>query len=188
MEHTEVQQPEQAEKLWYIVKVQNNRESGIRDAIIRKIAIAGMDDMFGGVVIPTERVTEIKNGKKRIIKRKLYPGYVVVNMVLNDDTWFLIREIRGVADFTGPRGKPLPLSKAEAARLTAPEIVEDEESPKLNIQFAVEDTIKITSGSLEGLEGVVTKIDVATGLVTVLVTIFGRSTPVDISYWQVQPI
>ena len=86
---------------WYILKVQSNREDSIRDGLQRRVAIAGLDDYFGEIIVPTEMVTEFKGGKKRVVKRKLYPGYIVVHMEINDDTWFLVRETPGIGDFTG---------------------------------------------------------------------------------------
>ncbi|MEM9659180.1 MAG: transcription termination/antitermination NusG family protein, partial [Planctomycetota bacterium] len=90
---------------WYILKVQSNRERSIADALRRKIAIEGLDDYFGDVVVPTEKVTEFKGGKKKVVERKLYPGYIVVRMHINDDTWFAVRETSGIGDFTGSGGK-----------------------------------------------------------------------------------
>ena len=86
---------------WYILKVQSNREESIREGLLRRVAIQGLDRFFGEVIVPTEKVTEFKGGKKRVIKRKLYPGYLVVNMEINEDTWFLVRETPGIGDFTG---------------------------------------------------------------------------------------
>ena len=86
---------------WYILKVQSNREESIREGLLRRVAIAGLEYYFGDVIVPIERVTEFKGGKKRVIKRKLYPGYLVVHMEINDDTWFLVRETPGIGDFTG---------------------------------------------------------------------------------------
>ncbi len=91
---------------WYILKVQSNREESIREGLVRRVAIAGLDRFFGEVIVPTEKVTEFKGGKKRVVKRKLYPGYLVVNMEINEDTWFLVRETPGIGDFTGAAGQP----------------------------------------------------------------------------------
>ena len=86
---------------WYILKVQSNREESIREGLLRRVSIQGLDRFFGEVIVPTEKVTEFKGGKKRVIKRKLYPGYIVVHMEINEDTWFLVRETPGIGDFTG---------------------------------------------------------------------------------------
>ena len=101
---------------WYILKVQSNREESIREGLLRRVAIAGLDRYFGDVIVPTEKVTEFKGGKKRVIKRKLYPGYLVVHMEINDDTWFLVRETPGIGDFTGAAGRPSPMLPHEVQR------------------------------------------------------------------------
>ncbi len=94
---------------WYILKVQSNRERSIAEALERKMRIEGLDRFFDQVIVPTEKVTEFKGGKKKIVERKLYPGYIVVHMHINDDTWFAVRETSGVGDFTGAGGKPTPM-------------------------------------------------------------------------------
>src|SRR5687767_4157369 len=91
---------------WYILKVQSNREESIREALQRRVAIQGMQEYFGDIIVPVEMRTEFKNGKKRVVKHKLYPGYLVVRMEITDDTWFLVRETPGIGDFTGAGGKP----------------------------------------------------------------------------------
>ena len=100
---------------WYILKVQSNREESIREGLLRRVAIAGLGYFFGEVIVPTEKVTEFKGGKKRVVKRKLYPGYLVVHMEINDDTWFLVRETPGIGDFTGAAGHPSPMLPHEVS-------------------------------------------------------------------------
>ena len=173
---------------WYILKVQSNRERSIADALRRKIAIEGLDDYFGEVVVPTEKVTEFKGGKKKVVERKLYPGYIVVNMCITDDTWFAVRETSGIGDFTGAGGKPTPMLPHEVARIVQTEEEEQTEAPKLNIRFKLEDRVKIKEGTFEGFEGDVNHIDEASGRVTVMINIFGRSTPVEMEYWQIEAV
>ena len=98
---------------WFILKVQSNREKSICDALRRRVSVQGLDEYFGEILVPTEDVAEFKNGKRRVVKRKLYPGYIVANMVLNDETWFLVRETPGIGDFTGAAGKPTPMLPEE---------------------------------------------------------------------------
>jgi len=173
---------------WYILKVQSNREKSITDALRRKIAVEGLEDYFGDVVVPVEKVTEFKNGKKRVVQRKLYPGYIVVHMCINDDTWFAVRETSGIGDFTGSGGKPTPMLAHEIARIVQQDEEETEETPKLNISFAVGDSVKVKEGNFESFEGDVHTIDEHSGRVTVMINIFGRSTPVELEYWQVEQI
>ncbi|GAB6164543.1 hypothetical protein JCM19992_05430 [Thermostilla marina] len=174
---------------WYILKVQNNREDTIREAILRRIKVAGLEKYFGEIIVPTERVTEFKRGKRRVVKRKLYPGYIVIQMAINDDTWFLVRETPGVGDFTGAIGRPTPMLPHEVERiksLMAEETGEDQ--PKLKIGFSVGDRVKVNEGNFANFEGEVSAIDEANGHVTVMINIFGRSTPVELGYWQIEPV
>jgi len=173
---------------WYILKVQSNRERSISEALRRKIAIEGLEEYFGDVVVPTEKVTEFKGGKKKVVERKLYPGYIVVHMCINDDTWFAVRETSGIGDFTGSGGKPTPMLPHEVARIIHKEEEEHSESPKLDIRFKINDRVKIKEGTFEGFEGDVNDIDGASGRVTVMINIFSRSTPVELEYWQIESV
>lgn len=171
---------------WYILKVQSNREKSITAALKRKIAVEGLEDYFGEVVVPVEKVTEFKGGKKKVVNRKLYPGYIVVNMHINDDTWFAVRETSGIGDFTGSGGKPTPMLPSEVARIVQTEEEETEDAPKLNISFKIGDRVKVNDGNFESFEGEVNAIDEHSGRITVMINIFGRSTPVELEYWQVE--
>jgi transcription termination/antitermination protein NusG len=171
---------------WYILKVQSNRERSIAEALERKIAVEGLSRYFDQVIVPTEKVTEFKGGKKKIVERKLYPGYIVVHMHINDDTWFAVRETSGVGDFTGAGGKPTPMLASEVSRIVQTEAEETTESPKLDIKFASGDKVKVKEGNFESFEGEVGTIDEASGRVTVMINIFGRSTPVELEYWQIE--
>lgn len=171
---------------WYILKVQSNRERSIADALQRKIKIEGLDRYFDQVVVPTEKVTEFKAGKKKVVERKLYPGYIVVHMCINDDTWFAVRETSGIGDFTGSAGKPTPMLPQEVARIIKKDEEEVAEQPKLNINFKIGDRVKIKEGTFESFEGEVNLIDEQNGRITVMINIFGRSTPVELEYWQVE--
>jgi len=180
--------PKSDQMEWYILKVQTNREESIREGLLRRAAIAGLDHYFGEIIIPTEKVTEFKGGKKRIISRKLYPGYLVIQMELNDDTWFLVRETPGIGDFTGAVGRPSPLPPHEVNRILAKKEERPGELPKLKIGFRVGDRVKITEGTFENFEGEVSSIDEANGRVTVMISIFNRTTPVEFEYWQLEKV
>ncbi|MBN2473697.1 MAG: transcription termination/antitermination factor NusG [Pirellulales bacterium] len=173
---------------WYILKVQSNREDSIRDGLLRRVAIAGLERYFAEVIVPTEKVTEFKGGKKRVSKRKLYPGYLVVNMEINDDTWFLVRETPGIGDFTGAAGHPTPMLPHEVSRIVAKQEEKSEKAPKLKIGFSPGDQVKINEGTFENFEGEVEAIDETNGRVTVMINIFGRSTPVELEYWQIEAV
>ncbi len=171
---------------WYILKVQSNREESIREGLLRRVAIAGLGYCFGDIIVPTEKVTEFKGGKKKVIKRKLYPGYLVVHMEINDDTWFLVRETPGIGDFTGAAGRPSPMLPHEVSRIVAKQEEKSEKAPKLKIAFREGERVKINEGTFENFEGEVDSIDETNGRVTVMINIFGRSTPVELEYWQIE--
>ena len=173
---------------WYILKVQSNREDSIREGLMRRVAIAGLEYYFGDVIVPTEKVTEFKGGKKKVVKRKLYPGYLVVHMEINDDTWFLVRETPGIGDFTGAAGRPSPMLPHEVSRIVTKHEEKSEKAPKLKIAFHEGDRVKINEGTFENFEGEVDSIDQTNGRVTVMINIFGRSTPVELEYWQIEAL
>ena len=173
---------------WYILNVQSNREDSIREGLIRRIKLQGLDHLFGEVIVPKEQVTEFKSGKKRVVSRKLYPGYILVHMVLNDESWYLVRETSGIGDFTGSAGRPSPMLEADVNKLLNKAEEKTDDAPRLKISFRKGDRVKINEGTFENFEGEVEQIDEANGRVTVILSIFGRSTPVDIEYWQIETV
>jgi transcriptional antiterminator NusG len=173
---------------WYILKVQSNREDSIADALQRRIAIAGLGDYFDEIIVPTEKVSEFKAGKKRIVKRKIYPGYIVVHMELNDDTWFLVRETPGIGDFTGSGGKPTPMLPHEVNKIISKPEDSAVEQVRNAIPFSQGDRVRIKEGTFENFEGDVDNIDQASGRVTIMINIFGRSTPVELEYYQAEKL
>jgi transcription termination/antitermination protein NusG len=187
-EEPKTEEPKSDKMDWYILKVQSNREESIREGLLRRVAIAGLGNYFGDVIVPTEKVTEFKGGKKKVIKRKLYPGYLVVHMEINDDTWFLVRETPGIGDFTGAAGHPSPMLPHEVSRIVSKQEEKSEKAPKLKIAFREGERVKINEGTFENFEGEVDAIDQTNGRVTVMINIFGRSTPVELEYWQIEAL
>lgn len=188
-----VDEDETVEMKWYILKVQVNRENSICDALKRRVKVAGVERYFGEVLVPTEDVREFnKAGKQRITKRKLYPGYIVVNMEINDDSWFLVRETSGIGDFTGAAGKPAPLTPEEVSRIiatTKPEVEEDgEDNIKTAIPFKVGDRVRVKEGYFQNHEGEVSAVDERNGRITVMINIFGRPNPVELDHWHVENV
>jgi transcriptional antiterminator NusG len=188
-----VEEGEEVEMSWYILKVQVNRENSICDALRRRVKVAGIERFFGEVLVPTEDVREFnKAGKQRIRKRKLYPGYIVVNMAINDDSWFLVRETSGIGDFTGAAGKPAPLTPEEVSRIiatTMPDVEEDgEDSIKTAIPFKVGDRVRVKEGYFQNHEGEVSAVDERNGRITVMINIFGRPNPVELDHWHVENV
>ena len=175
-------------KDWYIVKVQSNREESIREALLRRVAIEGLGEFFGECIVPVEMRSEFRNGKKRVFKAKLWPGYLVVHMEINDHTWHLVRSTPGIGDFVGGAGKPSPLAPHDVAKILAKQDEKLDEAPKLKIAFKQGDRVKIIEGTFENFEGEVDAIDIPNGRVTVMINIFGRSTPVELEYWQIEAV
>jgi transcriptional antiterminator NusG len=179
---------EEIRKEWYILKVQSNREESIKEGLMRRVRAAGLDRYFGECIVPTEMVSEFKGGKKRVTKRKLYPGYLVVHMEINDDTWYLVRETTGIGDFTGSVGRPTPMLPQDVQKILAKSEEKTDEAPKLRISFKKGDRVKINEGTFENFEGEVDTIDEGNGRVSVMINIFGRSTPVELEYWQIEAV
>ncbi|MDR3232716.1 MAG: transcription termination/antitermination protein NusG [Planctomycetaceae bacterium] len=180
------EEQKKGKKDWYILKVQVNREDTIKKSLERRIAVSGLEDCFGDILVPTEKVTEIRGDKKRIVKRKLYPGYIMVFMEINDETWFLVRETSGVGDFTGTQGRPTAMLSHEVQRILKSEQESPQKAPELKVGYRVGQIVKVKDGPFETLEGTVGNIDASSGRVTVIISIFGRSTPVELEYWQVE--
>ncbi|WP_169978157.1 transcription termination/antitermination protein NusG [Tautonia rosea] len=175
------------ELVWYVLKVQSGREDTIRDALERRVKIQDLGRFFGQIVVPKEKVTEIRNNKKRTVERKSYPGYIMVHMELNEKTWFVVRETPGVGDFVGAHGTPTPMSQAEIDKILKPEEPgETKAVPKIDLERG--DRVKIKEGSFENFEGTVEEVIEARGLVKVMIIIFNRPTPVDLEYWQVERV
>jgi transcriptional antiterminator NusG len=180
-------------KRWYVLRVASNREEQVREALSRKVKIEGLHQQIGRILVPTERVKRVRSGQQRVYERKLYPGYVFVEMAPTDDgnvqeeSWFIIKETSGVGDFIGIEGKPSPMSDTEVAKMLN-QAERPEEAPSIQMEFKKNDRIKIKGGSFEGFEGDVEDIDSEKGTVQVIVTIFGRATPLDIEYWQLEKL
>jgi len=179
----------QPDLVWYVLKVQSSREDTIRDALQRRVKIQGLQKFFDKIVVPTEKITEIRNNKKRIVERKTYPGYIMVQMELNEKTWFLVRETPGVGDFVGAHGTPTKMTDAEVNQMLHQEEEKTTaEAPKVRIDVERGDRVKIKDGPFENFEGTVEEVIEGRGLVKVMLIIFNRPTPVDLEYWQLERI
>src|SRR5215471_4938071 len=177
---------------WYTLKVQVNREDSIKDALWRRVKMNGLDRFFHEIVVPTEDVVEFtKTGKRRTVKRKLYPGYILVNMAVSDESWFVVRETSGIGDFTGSAGKPTPMEPKDVERiLRSSKVLPEEEGAeaKTAIPFKTGDRVRVKEGYFQNFEGDVYAIDETHGRVTVMINIFGRPTPVEIEHWQIEAV
>lgn len=179
---------------WYVLRVASNKEDQVRDALERKVKIEALERWIGRVLVPTQREKRVRGGTARVYHRKLYPGYVFVEMATEPDgsipenVWFVIKETTGVGDFIGSGGKPSPMPAADAEKMLAA-AVKPEDTPTLaNLNFKKGDKVKVREGPFENFEGVVDEINSQKGTVRVIVTIFGRATPIDIEYWQIEAV
>ncbi len=172
---------------WYVLRVQSGREDRICENLKKRVLAAGLEPVLPQALVPKEIVSEVKGGKKRNYSRKIYPGYVLVQMDLTDDVWFLIRETPGIGDFVGAHGRPAPMEPHEVEKLLG-EMKRTEEKPKVKIQFEKGESVKIKEGPIESFDGIVDEVFPDKGVVKVIVTIFGRPTPVELEYWQVEAI
>lgn len=179
---------------WYVLRVASNKEESVRDALTRKVQIENLTDRVGRVLVPTVPERRIKGGQSRVYNRKLYPGYVFVEMKteedgsIQEDVWFLVKETTGVGDFIGSEGKPSAMNDPEVEKMLA--VAErPTDTPSLaGMRFKKGDRVKIREGSFENFEGEVESVDEQKGIVTVQITIFGRSTPVDMEYWNLERV
>ncbi len=172
---------------WYFLRVQVGREERIRKTMIARIKQAGLEEFVPQVLVPSEQVAEVREGKRRIRKKKLYPGYLMVQMELNDDVWFAIRETSGFGDFVGSRGTPTPMTSQEVENILG-RMDESKEAPKMSVQFNKGDRVKIKDGPFENIDGTVEDVNPEKGTLEVAVTLFGRSTNVSLGYWEVEPV
>lgn len=180
---------------WYVLRVASNREEQVKEALGRKVTLEGLESVIGRIVVPVEQVKRIRAGKQRVLKRKLYPGYVFMEIEpgqdgkINDKAWFLIKETMGVGDFVGTEGLPVPMSDTDVAKmLSEVDKATEQAAANIKVDFAKGDVVKIREGAFENFEGAVDSIDAERGVVRVIVTIFGRSTPLDIEYWQIEKV
>jgi transcriptional antiterminator NusG len=176
---------------WFVLRVASNKENYVRETLLRKVQIEGLNDRVGRIMVPTEKTKTLKGGKTKITETKLYPGYIFVEMRLEtdgripQDVFFLIKETTGVGDFVGTAGRPTPMAVHEAEKMLF-DSRRPEETPSVKMEFAPGDYVTITEGPFERYEGTVDEVLPDKGLVRVLVTIFGRQAPVELEYWQIQ--
>lgn len=176
---------------WFVLRVASNKEDYVRETLLRKIKIEGLTHLVSRILVPTEKVKTMKGGKQRITARKLYPGYVFVEMKLEDDgripqdVFFLIKETTGVGDFIGTAGRPAPMQVHEVEKMVLASRAPEEE-PQVRMEFQPGDHVKIREGPFENMEGTVDQLLPEQGKVRVIVTIFGRATPLEIEYWQIE--
>jgi len=182
---------------WFVLRVATNREDSVRERLVKRIKADGLEHRIPQVIVPVERITEIKGGKKRVVNRKIYPGYIMIQARLgekdSDDpedqkVWFALHETPGLKDFVGGSGTvPTPMSDEEVESVLAA-MQESEEAPKMAVKVKRGDTVRIKEGAFEGFDGTVEEILESQGKLRISVTIFGRATSVEIEHWLVEPV
>ncbi len=174
-------------KQWYIVHTYSGFEHKVKAALEERIKSAGKEALFGRILVPTEKVIELVKGERRSSSRKFYPGYIVVQMELNDETWHLVRHTPKVTGFIGSKDKPIPLTDQEAEAIIQ-QMEEGAQKPKPKYQFEKGDEVRVIDGPFASFNGIVDQVIPEKGKVRVLVSIFGRSTPVELDFMQVNRI
>lgn len=172
-------------KRWYVLHTYSGYEENVARNLKQRIESMGMDDKIFNILIPTEKRIKIKNGKRKVVEEKIFPGYVLVEMVVTDDSWYVVRNTPNVTGFVGSGTTPTPLADDEVAGLQKRMGVEE---PKYTIDVVVGSPVRITDGPFKGFEGKISEIDDERGKVKVLVSVFGRETPVELDFLQVKKI
>ena len=169
------------EAKWYVVHTYSGYENKVATNIEKAVENRGMHDLIQEVKVPTETVTEIKDNKKREVERKIFPGYVLIKMIMTDESWYIVRNTRGCTGFVGPSSKPIPLTEKEVAALGV-------EKRQIEVNYGVGDTSRSTDGPMEGFAGIVKELEVEKDKLKVVVSMFGRETPVELELDQVEPV
>ena len=171
---------------WYVVHAYSGMEKAVERNIRERINRAGMQHMFGEILVPTEEVVEIKNGQKRSSERRFYPGYVLVQMVMNDDTWHLVKHTNKVTGFVGgAKNRPAPISDDDVRKILG-QMEEGTEKPRHKVEFVVGEYVRVKDGPFTDFNGTVEEVNYEKSKVRVSVTIFGRATPVELEFSQVE--
>ncbi len=169
------------EARWYVVHTYSGYENKVASNLATTVENRGLKDLIQEIRVPTERVTEIKDNKTKEVERKIFPGYVIVKMIMNDESWYVVRNIRGCTGFVGPSSKPVPLSDEEVLRLGV-------ETRSVEIEYKEGDSVRIIDGPFEDSIGVVDSIDLQNNCVRVMIQMFGRETPVELELSEVEPL
>lgn len=170
------------DRRWYVIHTYSGYENKVKQNLLHRIETMEMRDQIFNVIVPTEEEIEIKNGQRRTVQKKVFPGYVLVQMKMNDNSWYVVRNTPGVTSFVGHGNKPTPLEEDEVKAILKQM---EQEAPKVKVSYQVGQAVKITDGPFTDFEGIVDAIDHERGRVRVLVSFFGREAPVELDFLQV---
>lgn len=173
------------QKKWYVIHTYSGYEDQVAEALKQRIESLDMADKIFSVIVPKEKQIEIKNGRRRTVEKKIFPGYIMVEMIVTEDSWFVVRNTPNVTGFVGTATTPSPLSEDEVKSIQRRMGIEE---PKYSIDFSVGEVVNITDGPFKGFDGQVNEIDEQKGKIKVLVSMFGRETPVELDSLQVRKI
>ena len=172
-------------KHWYVIHTQTGQELRVKNSLETKIRQSGVETLIGPILVPTERVAEIRGGKKRVSERKFFPGYLLVQMEMNDENWHLIRATTGVTGFIGAGRQPLPLSEEDVSEILR-QTEERKEKPAPRVMFAKGERVRVIEGPFTNFTGAIEEVNTQRGKLKVMVSIFSRQTPVELEFWQVE--
>jgi transcriptional antiterminator NusG len=173
------------ERNWYVIHTYAGYEDQVAEQIKQRVDTLGLEEKVFNVIVPKQKEIEIKGGKKKVVEKRIYPGYVFVDMIVTDDSWYVVRNTPNVTGFIGLGVRPTPMSVGEVEKL---KLLMQAEEPKYNVEFDAGDLVRISDGPLKSFEGKITEVDHDKGKVKVVVSMFGRETPVTMDFLQVKKI
>ena len=178
---------EQGQARWYVIHAYSGFEHKVSESIKEQASKQGLSNMIEDISVPTQEIVEVKRGARVNTERKFFPGYILIKMIMNDDTWHLVKNTPKVSTFLGSKGMPIPISNTEAAKISE-QVLQGIEKPKPSIEFEVGEVIKVIDGPFASFDGMIEQIDTEKSRIKVAVSIFGRSTPVELEYSQVEKV
>jgi transcriptional antiterminator NusG len=172
---------------WFVIHTQTGAEEKVKTHIENKLKLSAMKDLISQILVPSEKVTEVRSGKKRISERKFFPGYILVQMELTDESWYLLKNTPGVTGFIGSGARPVPISDSEVEAILK-QSVDSQEKPIPKTAFEKGESVRVNEGPFVNFTGVIDEVFPTKGKLKVQISVFGRSTPVELEYWQVEKL
>jgi transcriptional antiterminator NusG len=186
-EKTELTEAEESEFQWYAIHTYSGYETKVRESLKERMKARGFEDCLADVLIPSEEVVELRKGKRRITERKIFPGYILIKLKLNDDTWHVVKNTPKITGFVGSRSEPSPVSEEDVQAIVS-QMTDDSTKPKPKVMFRTGEPVRVVDGPFNNFIGVVEEVNPDRGKLKVTVSIFGRSTPVELDFLQVEKL